>query len=228
MRILLTEDEKSLSDALCSILKKQKYEVDAAYDGEEGLDLALSGIYDIILLDVMMPRLNGFQMLERLRKKGIKTPVLMLTALSQTHDKIKGLDTGADDYLAKPFETEELLARIRALLRRNGGYHDKELSFGDLSLSLSGYTLSCGAKSIKLSGKEYEIMRFLLERPTFVAEKEELISKVWGWENDFESNNLEAYMSFLRKKLAFIQSTVSISAVRGVGYQLTIKEEREE
>jgi DNA-binding response OmpR family regulator len=227
MRILLTEDEKSLSDALCSILRKQKYEVDAAYDGEEGLDFALSGIYDVILLDVMMPKLNGFEMLSALRKKGVKTPVLMLTALSQTHDKIKGLDAGADDYLAKPFETEELLARIRALLRRNVGYADKELCFGDLTLSLTGYTLSSGEKSIKLSGKEYEIMRFMLQRPSFVAEKEEIISKVWGWDNDFESNNLEAYMSFLRKKLVFLQTKVTISAVRGVGYQLTLKQENE-
>ncbi len=223
MRILVAEDEKNLSAALCSILKKNQYEAEPAYDGDDALELGLSGIYDVILLDVMMPKRNGFDVLKELRKAGIKTPVLMLTALSQAEDKVRGLDTGADDYLAKPFDTQELLARIRALSRRGADYHDKELHFGDLTLSLTGYTLECKGKSVKLSGKEYGILRFLFERPSFVAEKEEMISKVWGWDNDFESNNLEVYMSFLRKKLAFLQSDVSITAVRGVGYQLAVK-----
>ncbi len=225
MRVLIVEDEKSLSDALCSILRKHKYEVDAAYDGEEGLLYATSGIYDVILLDVMMPKLNGFAMLKELRAKKIRTPVLMLTALSQPADKVKGLDIGADDYLAKPFDTEELLARIRALCRRGGEYREDTLSFGDITLHLSGYRMEGNGKTVKLSGKEYEIMRYLLERPSFVAEKEELINKVWGWDNDFESNNLEAYMSFLRKKLTFLGSNVTVTAIRGVGYQLAEKGE---
>ncbi len=223
MRVLVVEDEKSLSEALCSILRKHKYDTDAAYDGEEGLLYATSGIYDVILLDVMMPKMNGFSMLKELRAKKITTPVLMLTALSQPADKVKGLDIGADDYLAKPFDAEELLARIRALCRRGGEYREDTLTYGDITLRLSGYRLECGGKTVKLSGKEYEIMRYLLERPSFVAEKEEIISKVWGWDNDFESNNLEAYMSFLRKKLAFLESNVTVTAVRGVGYQLMEK-----
>ena len=224
MRILIVEDEKNLSDALCSLLKKQKYETEAAYDGETGADQALSGIFDVILLDVMMPKMNGFEVLKKVRAAGVKTPILMLTALSQSDDKVKGLDGGADDYLAKPFDTEELLARIRALTRRGGEYHGEELSFSGLTLNLSSYLLICKDRSVKLSGKELGIMRYLLERPTMVAEKDEIITKVWGWDSEFESNNLEVYVSFLRKKLAFLGTEVTISAVRGVGYQLAVKD----
>lgn len=221
MRILLVEDEKKLSEALVNILKREKYEVDAAYDGEDGLYYALANIYDIIILDVLMPKKNGWEVLKELRMKKITTPVLMLTALADTSDKIQGLDLGADDYLAKPFSVPELLARIRALLRRKGSLiSDNTLKYGNTVLSLSSYLLSSNYTSIKLSVKEFEIMRYFFENSSFVAEKESMISRVWGLDNDFESNNLEVYISFIRKKLQHIKANYTIETIRGVGYRL--------
>jgi DNA-binding response OmpR family regulator len=221
MNILLVEDEKSLSDALVHILKKEKYNVDAVYDGAAGLDSGLTGRYDVILLDIMMPKMNGYEVLENLRAEKIATPVLLLTARNQTSDKVKGLDLGADDYLAKPFSTTELLARIRALLRRKTDtIVTNEKTFGDLTLNVSNFELVCGDKKIKVSLKESEILQYFLSRPNFVVTKDELIIKLWGYDADVEYNNIEVYISFLRKKLSFISSKVTIETVRGVGYKL--------
>ncbi len=226
MRILLIEDSTSLCEALTIVLQREGYEVQCAYDGEEGLAYAQSDIYDLILLDVMMPKMNGFQVLEKLRKDKIFTPIIMLTALSQETNKVQGLDSGADDYIAKPFSTPELLARIRALLRRRSGelINENIMNFGNVSLNLASYEIQTEKKSVKLSQKEYEIMRYFFENPRFVAEKDAIINKVWGFENDFESNSLEVFISFLRKKLNFIDADFSINAVRGVGYQLGAKQ----
>lgn len=225
MRILLIEDSVSLCEVLTNVLEREKYEVQCAYDGEEGLSYAMTDIYDLILLDVMMPKKNGFDVLKELRAKRKTVPVIMLTALSQESNKVQGLDLGADDYLAKPFSTPELLARIRAILRRRGEINaDNTISYQGLTLNLSDYQLSYGDKSVKLSQKECDIMRYFLERPRYVAEKEGLINKVWGLDNTFESNSLEVFVSFLRKKLNFIGSQITINSIRGVGYQLGVKQ----
>lgn len=225
MRILLVEDSISLCEVLTEVLQKEKYEVQCAYDGEEGLSLAVSDIFDLIILDVMMPKKNGFDVLKELRAKKISTPVIMLTALSQESNKVQGLDLGADDYLSKPFSTSELLARIRAILRRRGDLTvENTLSYQGVVLNLSSYQLIRGTKSVKLSQKECDIMRYFMERPRYVAEKEALINKVWGFDNTFESNSLEVFISFLRKKLSFIDAPFVINSIRGVGYQLGDKQ----
>lgn len=225
MRILLVEDSISLSEALKSILQNEKYDVDTALDGELGLAMALENIYDIILLDVLMPKKNGFEVLEGIRKNGLSVPVLMLTALTQEKDKIKGLDMGADDYLAKPFSIPELLARIRALTRRKGEIiENNELEFMETKLHLINHSLSYGDKTINLSVKEFNIMKYFFSNPRMVAEREKIISSVWGLEPDFESNNLEVYMSFLRRKLNFLNTPFLINSIRGVGYQLLPRE----
>ncbi|MBQ7653112.1 MAG: response regulator transcription factor [Clostridia bacterium] len=225
MRILLVEDNYDLSDVLTNVFRKEKYEVLCAYDGEEGLMYALENIYDIIILDVMMPKMNGFEVLKKIREAKLSVPVIMLTALSEEKDKIKGLDGGADDYLPKPFSTPELLARVRALTRRKGELlENNELKFMDVSLNYSSRTLNYKDKSIGLSVKEFNIMDYLLSNPTAIAEKEKLISRVWGLDNDFESNNLEAFMSFLRKKLDYLKAPFYINSKRGVGYQLVPRE----
>lgn len=225
MRILLVEDSISLCEVLTEVLQKEKYEVQCAYDGEEGLSLAVSNIFDLIILDVMMPKKNGFDVLKELRAKKISTPVIMLTALSQESNKVQGLDLGADDYLSKPFSTSELLARIRAILRRRGDITvENTLSYQGVVLNLSSYQLIRGTKSVKLSQKECDIMRYFMERPRYVAEKEALINKVWGFDNTFESNSLEVFISFLRKKLSFIDAPFVINSIRGVGYQLGDKQ----
>ena len=224
MKILLIEDEVQLSDALVDILKKEKYKVTPIYDGEEGLYYAISNSYDLIILDVILPHRNGFSILEEIRKAKVGTPVLMLTALTQESDKIKGFDLGADDYLPKPFSMAELLARIKALLRRKGEYiSDNTISLGNLTLHLKSYELSTPYNSIKVSAKECELLRFLLSNPKFIATRDDLINKVWGFDTEIESNSIEVYMSFLRKKLVFLKSNVSIVTVRGVGYKLEIQ-----
>ena len=221
MRLLLVEDEIQLSEALNQILIKNKYVVDAVYNGEDGLDYGLTDIYDVIVLDIMIPKLSGLEVLRRLRKENIKTPVLLLTAKGEIEDKVKGLDSGADDYLAKPFATEELLARLRALTRRQGEIiNDNILEVGDIKLNISTYELEGPCNSIKLSLKEFEIIRCFMQRPRVIVTKDDLISKIWGYDSDAEYNNIEVYISFLRKKLGYVNSTTSITTVRGVGYKL--------
>ena len=225
MKILIVEDEKRLADALVQIFTKNKMTADASYNGIDGLDNALSGIYDVIVLDIMLPGMNGIDVLRELRKGGIKTPVILLTAKDEISDKVKGLDSGADDYLTKPFATEELLARVRALGRRSATelVCDDTLSYSDLSLELSTYTLSCGQSSVKLGLKEFSIMELLMHNRERVLTKENLIVKIWGYDSDAEYNNVEVYISFLRKKLGYIKSNVSIKTLRGVGYSLETK-----
>ena len=222
MRILLIEDEVQLSDALVAVFKKQHYSTDAVYSGDEGYEYARTGIYDVILLDVMLPGTDGFTVLKKLRAQKVKTPVIMMTALGETEDRIKGLDYGADDYIPKPFDTNELLARIRAVARRkdNDLVDEYTLKFGDLSLDLKAYTLTSGSDSIKVSVKEYEILKYLMEHPQFIATRDDMITKIWGFDNELESNNIEVYISFIRKKLAHIKSNVTVVTVRGVGYKL--------
>lgn len=222
MRILLVEDEKELSRALAKMLGNDGYDVDCVYDGADGLNFASAGMYDLVLLDVMMPKMNGFEVLAQIRNRKIDTPVIMLTALADENDKIKGLDNGADDYVSKPFSFKELSARIRAVLRRRGKLvSDNKLEYAEASLDLTTYELSTPYGSINLTGKEFELLRYLFEYPNFVAEKEDLILKAWGLNGDFESNNLEVYMSFLRKKLRHLNASFTIESVRGVGYKLS-------
>ena len=223
MNILVVEDEKKLADSLCEILRSQKYNCDVVYNGADGLDYAETGIYDVIVLDVMLPKLNGLEIIKALRAKHVNTPIIILTALDDISDKIVGLDYGADDYMTKPFVKQELLARIRALSRRKGDVIIDEITFGDLKLNLNEYTLYCNKKSIRISSKEFEIMRLLLSNPSQIFSKEDLITKVWGYLSDAQDNNVEVYISFLRKKLLFLQSQVSIATVRKLGYHLCIK-----
>lgn len=223
MQILIVEDETRLANALAQILIEQKYMADVAYNGSDGLDYALSGIYDAIILDVMLPGMNGYELAQRLRQEKIETPILMLTAKDAISDKVTGLDSGADDYMTKPFAPEELLARVRALTRRHGEVILDEISFEDLSLNLSNADLKCGVKSVHLNFKEFEILKLLMSNARVAVTKETIITKVWGYDSDAEDNNVEAYISFLRKKLHFLKSKVSITAIRKVGYCLEVK-----
>lgn len=220
MKILIVEDEVRLADALAQLMKEQKYMADAVYDGSDGLACALSGQYDAVVLDVMLPGLNGFEVARRLRLAGNSTPILMLTARDETLSKVNGLDCGADDYMTKPFEPEELLARIRALCRRGSSLVYEEQHFGDLCLNLSSCELSCGPRCVRLGYKEYQVMHLLMSAGRMVTSKEELITRIWGSDSEAEDNNVEAYISFLRKKLLFLQSRVSIATLRKIGYRL--------
>ncbi|MBW4846178.1 MAG: response regulator transcription factor [Lachnospiraceae bacterium] len=220
MKVLIVEDEVRLADALGQIMKEQHYQADIVYNGTDGLSCGLSGEYDVIVLDVMLPGENGFQVVKKLREARIQTPVLMLTARDDIQDKVTGLDRGADDYMTKPFIPEELLARIRALSRRQGEVIVEEMKFGDLTLTLSANDLCCGTKSIHLGYKEFEVLKILMSNSGRIVSKETLISRVWGSDSDAEDNNVEAYISFLRKKLNFVGSSVEISTLRKVGYRL--------
>ncbi|MHC1681514.1 MAG: response regulator transcription factor [Clostridiaceae bacterium] len=221
MRILIVEDELPLAEALTQILKKNNYTVDAVYDGEDGLDNALTDIYDLIVLDIMLPKMDGISILKHIRKEGLSTPVILLTARGEITDKVHGLDSGADDYLAKPFASEELLARIRALSRRKGEViQENALKFGDLQLNTSTLKLTKDSKEIKLILKESELLELLITRKNLVTSKDLIIEKVWGFDSDAEHNNVEVYISFLRKKLTHLKSKVTINTVRGVGYIL--------
>ena len=222
MRILLVEDEKRMAEALCEILRLEKYEVDHYANGLDGLAAIESNIYDIIILDVMLPEINGFDIAKKTRQIGIKTPILMLTAKAELDDKVTGLDSGADDYLTKPFMTKELLARLRALARRTLGTADGVLSFGDIALDTSTLILSCNTngQSVRLSEKEYRILEYLIANCGQILTREQLAVKIWGFESEAEYNNVEVYMSFTRKKLSFVEAKTEIKAVRGVGYEL--------
>ncbi len=226
MRILVVEDERYLNEALTHLLKKNNYTVDSVFDGEAGLDNALSDIYDVMVLDIMLPKMDGISVLKEMRAEGIQTPVILLTAKTEIRDKVRGLDCGADDYLAKPFNTEELLARIRALGRRRGEIAASEdLSFGDISLNTRTLILYSGSEEIHLTLKEEQLLEYLILHKGGVAPKEQIIEKLWGFESEAEANSVEVYISFLRKKLKFVKSEVKISTVRGIGYHLTYKGE---
>jgi Response regulators consisting of a CheY-like receiver domain and a winged-helix DNA-binding domain len=225
MRVLIVEDEVRLADALAQILSEQKYMTDVVNDGLDGLDYARAGIYDVIVLDVMLPGMNGFDIARALRKEKDQTPIIMLTARSEITDKVKGLDCGADDYMTKPFAPEELLARVRALTRRQGEVLIDEQTFEDLTLNLSTCDLSCGSKSIHLNFKEFEILKLLMSSPNSAVTKEDIIVKVWGYDSDATDNNVEAYISFLRKKFLFLESKAGITALRKVGYRLEVQDQ---
>lgn len=221
MRILIVEDEKDLAYVLSETLKLEGYNIDIANDGEYGLDCALTGVYDLIILDVMLPKINGFDVLKQLRTANIHSAVLMLTARSQIEDKVEGLDSGADDYLTKPFVTKEFLARVRALCRRRPNeYISDRPRFGDIILDISHHELHCGNNRIMLSQKEYDIIELLILNKGKVIEKEGFITKIWGYDTDVEYNSIEVYISFLRKKMKALHSLVSIQTARGVGYFL--------
>ncbi|MCF2617824.1 response regulator transcription factor [Oscillibacter valericigenes] len=221
MRVLIVEDEVRLASTLQDLLELNGYTADVCHDGEAGLDNALSAIYDVILLDVMLPKLDGFTVLRRLRAEGNATPVLMLTARSELSDRVEGLDCGADYYLTKPFEPKELLACIRALTRRQPELRNTDvLEYGDLKLIKNSFTLSCGDRSLRLSRKEFDMMELLMLNRELVITKENLLLKIWGYESDAEDNNVEVYVSFLRKKLEHLHSTVKIKTIRMVGYCL--------
>lgn len=226
MRVLLVEDERHMAEAIAQVLKKNNYTVDLAGDGEYGLDCALSGIYDVLVLDIMLPERDGLSVLRELRRAGIGTPVILLTARGETEDKVRGLDSGADDYLAKPFRTEELLARLRALGRRKGELvHDNILRFEDIEYSPHTLELCCGARSYRLTLKEGQLLALLMEHGRMVVSTETIIEKLWGFETETEDSHVHVYVSFLRKKLAQLDSAVRIRAVRGAGYVLATAKE---
>jgi len=222
MKLLLAEDEMRMAKALTELLRLEKYEVDHVPDGAEALDLLESGVYDAAILDVMMPSMNGFEVVKAARKKGVRTPVLMLTAKGELDDKVTGLDSGADDYLTKPFMTKELLARVRALCRRSVNSSDGSLSFGDISLDVPSAALTCtkNGQSVRLGDKELRIMEYMIANQGQILTREQLAVRIWGYESEAEYNNVEVYMSFTRKKLAFIGASAEIKAVRGIGYEL--------
>lgn len=222
VKLLLAEDEKRMAKALCELLRLEKYDVDHVDNGIDALDAISCGVYDVIVLDVMMPGMSGFEVARRARRDGVKTPILMLTAKGEVDDKVTGLDSGADDYLTKPFMTKELLARLRALCRRNINSKDGSLSFGDLSLDTSSATLTCteSGQSVRLGEKELRIIEYMIANQGQILTREQLAVKIWGYESEAEYNNVEVYMSFTRKKLAFIGSRTVIKAVRGIGYEL--------
>ena len=224
MRVLLVEDEKRMAQALCEILRQEKYDVDHCADGLEGLAAIEAGAYDLVVLDVMLPHKDGFSIAREARAKGIRTPILMLTAKSELDDTVTGLDCGADDYLTKPFRTQELLARLRALGRRSLRSADGALAFGDIELNRGASLLVCGENSVRLSEKEFRILEYLIANAGQIFTREQLAVKIWGYESDAEYNNVEVYMSFARKKLNFVKARTEIKAVRGVGYELRYRD----
>ncbi len=220
MRVLVVEDEKEIADGIAGILENEGFAVDAVYDGEDGLDFLLSNTYDIVLLDVMLPKINGFDVIKKARAKGADVPVIMLTAKSRTEDKIKGLDMGADDYLTKPFDAGELLARIRARLRKNADIKGSVLFAYDIELNASNYKLSREEKEIKLSKTEYQMLECLMINKGQILPRDTIINKVWGFDESADYNSLEVYISFLRKKLKFVGAKSKILTQKGVGYYL--------
>ena len=223
MKILIVEDEKMLADSLKELLERKGFQVEVAYDGETGREYALLGIYDLLILDVMMPKLNGFEVASQVRAQRCATPILMLTARSSLEDRIQGLNAGADYYLTKPFDVRELLACINALLRRQGNQVD-ELSYGNTALDLSSGMLICGKQKVRLSSREFDVMRFLFQSGQRNLSKEVLLARVWGYDSNAVENHVEVYVGFLRKKLRAIGSDIRITAVRRLGYHLEVEE----
>lgn len=225
MRILVVEDEFSLADIIATKLRKEKYNVDISLEGEEGLDNALSGVYDLIILDIMLPKINGIEILKEIRNNNIDTKVIMLTAKSSLDDKLIGFENGANDYITKPFHMEELIARVNVQLRNNEKNINKDIfKFGDIELNVRTSTITCikSNESINISYKEFMILEYLMNNSNQIISKEQIYDKIWGIDTDFESNNLEAYLSFVRKKLKIIDSDVTIKAIRGMGYKLEV------
>jgi two-component system response regulator ArlR len=223
MRLLLAEDERALSRALVTILERNKYSVDAVYNGRDAFDYAVSGNYDGLILDIMMPGMDGVEVLRRLRAQGSDTPAIFLTAKSEIDDRIVGLDAGADDYLPKPFDMGELLARVRAMLRRKTSFQPDVLSFGGLELDRQAYTLSCGGKSMRLSGKEFQMLEMLMESPKMVISPNQFMEHIWGWNSDADISVVWVYVSNLRRKLTELGAGAEIRAKRGIGYSLEEK-----
>lgn len=223
MKILIIEDEKLLADTLQAMLQQKGFQVEVAYDGETGKSFAELGVYDLLISDVMMPGLNGYQVAQQVRAKRCFTPILMLTAKSSVEDRIQGLNAGADYYLTKPFDTRELLACINALLRRQGGQVD-ELRYGNTVLDLSSCMLICGENTLRLSAREFDVMRFLLQSRENILSKEVILARVWGYDSEAVENHVEVYVGFLRKKLSAIGSNLRIVAVRRLGYHLEVAE----
>lgn len=224
MKILIIEDEKILADSIKSLLESKGFEAEAVYDGETGKDYAKLGVYDLLILDVMMPKMNGYEVARTVRKNRCSTPILMLTAKSSLEDRIEGLNAGADYYLTKPFDSRELLACINALLRRQGGQVD-EMVFGNTILDLSSSTLICGGKEIRLSAREFDVMRALFSAKNRNLSKETILAKVWGYDSNAVENHVEVYVGFLRKKLATIGSNIKIESIRRLGYHLEAKDD---
>ena len=224
MKILIIEDEKILADSIKSLLESKGFEAEAVYDGETGKDYAELGVYDLLILDVMMPKMNGFEVARTVRKNRCSTPILMLTAKSSLEDRIEGLNAGADYYLTKPFDSRELLACINALLRRQGGQVD-EMVFGNTVLDLSSSMLICKGKEIRLSAREFDVMRALFNAKGRNLSKETILAKVWGYDSNAVENHVEVYVGFLRKKLASIGSNVKIESIRRLGYHLEAKDD---
>ncbi len=222
MKVLVVEDEKLLADSIQALLSRRGFQVEEVYDGETGAEYALTGVYDLLILDVMMPGLDGYQVARKVRASRCATPILMLTARSGLEDRIEGLNAGADYYLTKPFDSRELLACINALLRRQGGQVN-ELTYGNTSLDLSTSTLVCGEKSVRLSAREFDVMRFLLQSREQILSKEVILAKVWGFDSNAVENHVEVYVGFLRKKLKAIGSNVRIEAIRRLGYHLEVE-----
>lgn len=223
MKILIIEDEFSLADAISETLKKENFVVTIETDGENGENEALTGIYDLIILDIMLPGKDGFKILSTLKEEKIDTPVIILTAKSEIYDKLNGLENGADDYITKPFHMKELLARVKVVLKRNTNIEDTNiLKYEDIKLNIKTGKIICGENEIAITGKELDLLEILLLNKTQIIDKEVLINKIWGYESDAEYNNVEVYVSFLRKKLKLLNSSVNIKAVRGVGYKLEV------
>lgn len=223
MKILIIEDEKLLADSLKALLESKGFSVEAVYDGETGEAYAETGVYDLLILDVMMPKMDGYQVARQVRARRCGTPILMLTAKSELEDRIAGLNAGADYYLTKPFDTRELLACINALLRRQGS-EVNELSFGNTALDLSSSTLVCGENEVRLSAREFDVMRLLLQAKSGNLSKEVILSRVWGFDSNAVENHVEVYVGFLRKKLESIGSNIRIASVRRLGYHLEVAE----
>ncbi len=227
MKILIIEDEFNLADAISSMLKSKKYSVEIKTDGEEGLDEALTDIYDLIILDVMLPHMNGFEILKALREEKINSKILMLTAKNTIDDKMIGFNNGADDYLTKPFHMEELLARVNVQLRKTNGTISDIIDLGDISLNIKSMELSNKNEDskVKIIGKEFQLLELFMGHPNQVMEKEQLFVKIWGYESECDINTLEAYISFIRKKLKLIKSNVKLKAIRNMGYVLEVSDE---
>ena len=224
MKILIIEDEYSLADAISETLKKESFTTKIITDGEEGENEALTGIYDLILLDIMLPNKDGFKILESLQREKIETPVIILTAKSEIYDKLNGLENGADDYITKPFHMKELIARIKIVLKRKTDTKDLNvIKYGDLQLNLRNGKILCGNNEITINGKELELLEILITNKNQTVSREMLADKIWGYDSDAEYNNVEVYISFLRKKLKLLKSKTKIKAVRGIGYVLEVQ-----